>query len=93
MKEERILQQLDKMVASGQVTREEADRLREAQGKPEFDAAVGAIKARHAGAHMDSAIAAGEMTQEEADDQLARLRAGEHPQGLRARLSKHRPRR
>ena len=42
---------------------------------------------------MESAIAKGEMTQEEADGYLVRLRDGEHPEGLRARLRKHRPRR
>ena len=39
---------------------------------------------------MEGAIAQGEMTQEEADGYLERLRSGEHPKGLRARLRKHR---
>ena len=37
-------------------------------------------------------MAAGEMSQEEADQYLERLRKGEHPKGLRARLRKHGPR-
>jgi hypothetical protein len=41
---------------------------------------------------MPSAIADGEMTQEEADAYLDQLRRGDHPRGLRARLTKHRPR-
>ena len=90
MKEERILQQLDKMVASGQVTQDEAERLREAQGKPEFEAAVLDVRLRHAGEQLDSAVTAGQMSQQEADDQLERLRNGEHPKGLRARLRAHR---
>ena len=89
MKEERILQQLDKMVASGQMTPEEAERLREAQGKPEFEAAVLDVRQRHAGERLDSAVRAGQMSQQEADDQLERLRKGEHPKGLRARLRMH----
>jgi hypothetical protein len=89
MKEEGILKQLDKMVASGQVTTEEAERLREAQGKPEFEAAVLDVRLRHAGERLHSAVSAGQMGQEEADDQLERLRTGEHPKGLRARLRAH----
>ena len=90
MKEERILHQLDKMVASGQMTPEEAERLREAQGKPGFEAAVMEVRLRHAGEQLDSAVSAGQMSQQEADDQLDRLRRGEHPKGLRARLRAHR---
>jgi polyhydroxyalkanoate synthesis regulator phasin len=90
MKEDRILQQVERMVASGRITDEEAARLRAAEGKPEFDAVVGAIRARHAGAHMEAAVAEGDMSQEEADAYVARLRRGEHPKGLRARLRMHR---
>jgi hypothetical protein len=92
MNQDRILQQLDKMLASGQITEEEAIALRSASDPKEFDQAVGAIQARHAGERMKSAIAEGEMTREEADTYLERLRQGDHPKGLRARLSKHRRR-
>jgi hypothetical protein len=77
-------------VASGRITEDEAAQLRASEGTPEFDAAVGAIRARHAGAQMEGAIADGEMSQEEADGYLDRLRNGEHPRGLRARLRMHR---
>jgi hypothetical protein len=90
VKEERILQQLDKMVASGQMTPEEAERLREAKGKPEFESVVLDVRLRHAGQRLHSAVSAGQMSQQEADDQLERLRKGEHPKGLRARLRAHR---
>ena len=90
MNEERILRQLDKMVASGQITPEEAERMRVAQGKPEFEAAVLDVRLRHAGERLESAVSAGQMSQQEADDQLERLRKGEHPKGLRARLRAHR---
>jgi hypothetical protein len=92
MREERILEQLDKMIASGQVTEDEAAALRAAAGTDEFERAVGAIQARHAGEHMDRAVAAGDMTPEEASVYTERLQSGDHPTGLRARLSKHRPR-
>lgn len=92
MKQDRILQQLDKMLASGRITEEEAAALRSAENPEDFEHAVWGIRARHAGAQMDAAIAAGELTQEEADAYLERLRQGDHPKGLRARLSKHRRR-
>jgi polyhydroxyalkanoate synthesis regulator phasin len=92
VKEERILQQLEKMVASGRITEEEAAELRSAEGTAQFERTVGTIQARHAGEQLESAIAAGEMTQDEADAYLDRLRRGDHPKGLRARLTKHRPR-
>ena len=90
MKQDRILQQLDKMVASGQMTSEEADRLRKTQGTPEFEAAMLDVRLRHAGERLDSAVSEGQMSRQEADEQLERLRRGEHPKGLRARLRAHR---
>jgi hypothetical protein len=39
---------------------------------------------------MEAAIAEGEMSRAEADGYLERLRQGEHPKGLRARLRMHR---
>ena len=91
MSEQRIIGKIDKMVASERITEEEATRLRASEGTPEFNAAIGEVRARHAGAHMEGAIRAGEMSQKEADSYLERLRKGEHPKGLRARLAKHRP--
>jgi tape measure domain-containing protein len=90
MKQERILQQLDKMVASGQIRSEEADHLKASQGKAQFEAAVLDIRLRHAGERLDSAVSAGQISRQEADEQLERLRQGEHPKGLRARLRAHR---
>jgi polyhydroxyalkanoate synthesis regulator phasin len=91
MREQRIIEQIDTTVAAGRITEDEAQHLRATEGTADFAAAVGAIRARHAGAHMKSAIAEGEMTQQEADAYLERLRQGEHPEGLRARLRVHRP--
>ena len=93
MNQVRILKQLGKMVESGQLTADEAAGLRAAAGTPEFDTAMGAVRARHAEERMVPAVASGEMTQQDADAYLDRIRAGEHPKGLRARLSAHRPRR
>jgi hypothetical protein len=90
MDDERIMLQLDKMVASGRITDGEAAQLRAAEGTPQFDAVVGAIRARHASAHMEAAVAEGDMSQAEAETFMAQLRNGEHPEGLRARLRTHR---
>jgi polyhydroxyalkanoate synthesis regulator phasin len=88
--EERIIQQVDRMVAAGRITEEEARELRAAEGTARFDAVVGAIRARHADAHLQEAVAAGDMSQAEADAAVAQLRSGEHPKGLRATLRLHR---
>ncbi|MBJ7608865.1 MAG: hypothetical protein JF887_05475 [Candidatus Dormibacteraeota bacterium] len=83
---ERIVQRLDKMVASGRVTETEAARLRAAAEPDQFDEAVRSIRVRHAGVRLDAAVESGEMTQEEADGYLTRLKQGEHPRGLRSHL-------
>ena len=82
----RLLERLDHMVESGQVTPQEAAQLRAARSESEHEAAVVAIRARHAQSRLDAAVAAGQMTQADADTNLARIRAGEHPRGLRAHL-------
>jgi hypothetical protein len=89
----RLLDRLDHLVGTGQVTEEEAQGLRRAEDPQDFDAAVVAIRTRHAQARLDAAVAAGQMSKDEADANLARIRAGEHPRGLRAhlgRLARHR---
>jgi polyhydroxyalkanoate synthesis regulator phasin len=91
MRQERIIKQVDRMVASGRITEEEAAHLRATEGTADFDAAVGAIRARHASAHIEEAVADGEMSPQEANEYLQRLRGGDHPKGLRARLRQHRP--
>jgi len=90
MKQAKILAQVHAMVAAGRITQEEAANLRSATGSDEFDRAMGAIRARHASAHIESAGASGEMAQDEGEQYLAELRNGGHPKGLRARLVKHR---
>lgn len=86
MQPERIIERLDAMVASGRLTAEEADRLRATVGAPEFDEAMGAIRARHAAAHTDAAVAAGTMSPEDAASSLARVRDGEHSRELRRHI-------
>jgi hypothetical protein len=88
----RLLERLDHMVETGQVTGEEADRLRAAGTDDEFNAAVVAIRSRHAEARLNAAVAAGVMTQAESDANLERIRQGEHPRAIRAHLARLAPR-
>jgi polyhydroxyalkanoate synthesis regulator phasin len=83
---ERLLKQLDKMVASGRVTENEAARLRAATGSDEFDNAARDIRVRHAREHLNAAVEGGQMTEEEANAHLEGLKRGEHSRSLRAQL-------
>ena len=82
----RLLERLDLMVRSGQVTAEEATDLRAATNAEDFEAAVVRIRTRHAQARLDTAVRAGQMTQAEATANLQQIREGEHPRRLRAHL-------
>jgi len=86
MQQERIIEQLDTMVASGRITAEEATRLRATAGTPEFDEAMAAIRARHAQVHTDAAVAAGTMSPEDAAASLAQVRDGDHSSELRRHI-------
>jgi hypothetical protein len=84
--EQRILRQLDRMVAARRVTPDEAERLRTADGPEAFQTAVGQVRARHAGTPLDAAVAGGQFSQPEADQLLERLRRGDHAPELRKQL-------
>jgi hypothetical protein len=86
MDHRRVLEQLDRMVASGRITPEEANRLRGAVGTTEFDAVMTAIRARHAQAHIDAAVAAGTTSPEDAAAALESVRQGDHSADLRRRI-------
>jgi polyhydroxyalkanoate synthesis regulator phasin len=88
---ERLVERLDQMVESGQVTDQEAERLRAAGEPGEFDHAVVDMRVRHAASRLSPAVQDGSLTQEEADGFLERLRTGEHPRSLRAQLRSLRP--
>jgi len=84
----RLLAQLDKMVATGRVTQQEAAGLRAAAGPGEFDDMVQGIRVRHATARLGAAVEEGSMSQADADGLLVRLKNGEHPTALRAQVGK-----
>jgi hypothetical protein len=86
MNHQRILEQLDRMVASGRITSEEANRSRGADGTTEFDAVMTDIRARHAQAHTDVAVAAGTMRPEDAAAALEPVRQGDHSADLRRHI-------
>jgi hypothetical protein len=85
---QRRLEQLDRLVDSGQVTVEEATALRTATNAEDYEAAVVRIRSRHARARLELAVEGGQMTQAEADANLEQIQNGEHPRGLRAQLRK-----
>ena len=90
---ERLVEQADKMVASGRLTAEEAARLNAAPDPDRAEAVLRDIRARHAGERLDVAVAEGAMTRAEADEVLERVRGGEHSRRLRSHLAQFRPRR
>jgi hypothetical protein len=87
-KRKRLLERLDHMVRSGQVTEEEAINLRASVNDEDYEAAVVGIRTRHARARLDVAVDAGQMTPAEASANLEQIQKGEHPRGLRAHLRK-----
>ena len=84
----RLLERLDHLVRSGQVTEEEATDLRAATNDEDYEAAVVRIRTRHARVRLDAAVDAGQMTQAEASANLEQIEEGKHPRGLRAHLRK-----
>jgi hypothetical protein len=87
----RLLERLDRMVQSGQVTAEEATDLRSASSATDYEAAALRIRARHARARFDAAVEGGQMTPSEARANMERIWKGEHPRSLRAHLRKIAP--
>ena len=75
----RIVASLDRMVVSGRLTKEEADRLCGADKPERFDSAIRGIRVRHARAKLPAAIEDGSLSQDDADVILNRLRSGIHP--------------
>ena len=88
--QQRVLRQLDRMVAAGRVTAQEAERLRSARDPAAFESVLAEIRVRHAGASLEAAVQAGELTAAEAEDLRHRIGHGDHPRGLRRQL-RHRP--
>jgi hypothetical protein len=84
--QELLLKRVGKMLQTGRIAADEATRLRCAVGSSQFDAIVGDIRGRHAGARLDQAVGDGRLTREEANVFLGRVEGGEHPRfprGLR----------
>ena len=84
----RLLERLDHMIGSGQVTAKEAAELRDATNAEDYQAAIIRIRTRHARARIDAAVEAGQMTQAEASANMEQIQRGEHPRSLRAHLRK-----
>ena len=74
-----LLARLDRMVAMGRITSEEATRVRAARDEAEKHAALTAIRVRHVQDRVEAALAEGRIEPDEADDVLRRLAEGEDP--------------
>ena len=79
------------MVETGRVTAAEAVALRAATDPDEVEAAIRAIRLRHAMPKIAEALEDGSLNQEEAETLREQLANGEHARSLRARL-RHRRR-
>ena len=88
----RVIERLDRMVASGRITRRRRTACVRAVGTAAFDAVITAIRARHAQAHTDTAVMAGTMSPEDAAYVHWRIGTsdGEHSADLRRQHSGHR---
>ncbi len=86
-----LVERLDKMVAAGRLTEEEAGRLRAAAGSGELDDAAREIQLKHARARVREALEGGHLSQEEADAIFCRLEDGEDPRFLRGLRRRFRP--
>lgn len=87
-KRTRIVENLDRTVASGRFTPEEAARLRAAADPAEFDAVIREVRTRHARTSVAQAVEAGQLSSDDADAFLERLNSSEHSSSLRAELGK-----
>lgn len=89
----RVVSQADKLVASGRLTPEEADRLRAAPDHSSALQVVRDIRARHTSERLDAAVAEGATSKEEADTIREQIRGGEHSRALHSNLARFRLRR
>jgi len=89
----RVVGQADKLVASGRMTPEEADRLRAAPDHSSALQVVSDIRSRHTSERLDAAVAEGAMSKEEADTIREQVRGGGHSRALHSKLARLRLRR
>lgn len=87
-KRERLVEHLDRLVASGRLTEGEAERLRTADDPDAFNAVLREIRVRHARATLEAAVDGGQMTRTEADEVLERMSRGEHGPSLRRHVGR-----
>lgn len=82
----RLFGRLEKMVAAGRITDEEAARLRAAAESGDLDAEVGRIRRGHVHAKVEAAVEEGSLTAAEAEKVLEQVENGAHPRVLRTLL-------
>jgi hypothetical protein len=80
---ERLAARVEKMLAAGRITADEAERVRAAPNTGDLDAVVDEIRRRHAAEWAAAAVANGRITDEEASEILAALERGDDVQSIR----------
>jgi hypothetical protein len=83
----RLMARLERMLAAGRITSEEAARLRTASGTDELDREAKQIRMRHFRAQVNAALADGRLSRSEAEALLDRLAQGESPRVLSGLLA------
>jgi len=83
---------LDKMLAAGRITAAEAASVRLADDEGAREAALGAIRLRHARERVQVAVDSDQMSESDAAAFLERVANGEEPKALRALLRRGRRR-
>jgi len=73
-----VTKRVDRMLAAGRITKEEADRLRSAADADELEALIRDVRSRHASARLDAEVAEGRMSADEAAAALQSLASGGH---------------
>ena len=82
----RMASRIDKMLAAGRITEEEADRVRAAAESGDLGTAVNEIRARHVREWVAHQVQAGHLSQADADEVLERAERGEDPGSIRSAL-------
>jgi hypothetical protein len=77
---------VDKMLAAGRITADEAERIRAAATQGDVDQAVAEIRRRHALEWAATAVGDARLSDDEAADLVAAVERGESPKIIRRPL-------
>jgi hypothetical protein len=81
---EQLVARIEKMLAAGRITEDEAARVRAAAETGMIDDVVREIQVRHAREWLAAAVAEGRVSERDAAEALDRLERGDDPDAIRA---------